>query len=294
MNFRDASALIAHASQLAKELTLELDPAMFRINMIANITSASTSGEMHAPHFYDNGVLVSSSQTGYVAIEEFPEENLSQYLGLDARDPIGWPYALAIATLDSVGIDRFYLPTGRYCVNLPSADKANIRASVLAAIVSTLGPQQNVVLIGAVPSIVSELQRSKHNLIAICDRDPLLAGSMMAGNLVLSEYDCEDIVRSSSVVVATGMMLANGTILELVANATKLSKPIILFCQSCSHLAPALPPEWPILACVCENFPHYFYSGYSEVRVYAGGFANSFLTSHSLQLLTKEIPWARD
>jgi hypothetical protein len=287
--------LIDYLSRLAMELTSKEESGSFRINNITTMGIRSRTPNESEPVFRDSGLLISSRQTGYVTLDQSVEEDISFLLGRDARFPLGWRQELALAALDSVGFDRFFSPLGTYHVDLPSSEKALLRGRLIARIVSLFGSRQDVLLVGAVGSIVEQLVIMNHR-VAICDLDEALRATELAGIPVQVNGTKQAIrlVQNASIIVATGMSVVNGSIFELVSAALSREIPIVLFCQSCSHLAAALPESWPIFASICECFPNYFYSGPSTVKIFSGGYGDTFLTSSVIESQIEGIPWVKD
>lgn len=146
--------------------------------------------------------------------------------------------------------------------------KAPWRAGVIADAVSGLlgGRQLTVAMIGTVGLIAEELTARGHAVL-VSDMEPTLIGRYAGGVRVQSALDNRVLIKQADVVLATGMILSNGTFPEILAMCREFNRPLCVYAETGSAIAEQLACTGVINLAISEPFPFYIAEGLSRIRL---------------------------
>ncbi|WP_456455154.1 hypothetical protein [Methanopyrus sp.] len=203
---------------------------------------------------HDDIVTLIKTERGLEGASLHPEKclRLREILGLSLKEV--WRRfqgpQVRSAALDAVASAENVEPEEE--INLPKDyDRAvTLRAKIIADTAEKLGDE--VILVGYSTHIARELL-DRGILIQIVDEDPRLR---VERNIKFCE----------SVLLSTGMVLSNGSLRRFLASH---KGPVMLYSQSCPHLAAVLTRQGVVDAAVVEEFPYHFSpGGECKLRVY--------------------------
>ncbi len=143
--------------------------------------------------------------------------------------------------------------------------KATERAQIL---VSNIPEKSKVLLIGAATEIIEEaLSRNcKLKVLDLCEQKVGLQFDSTSIESSL-KLNLEHVIMDTDFIVATGMIIANGSADEIFRLSNKHNKHLILFMESGSHFGPQLM-QYGAQTVLSEFFPFYDFCGNTKYKLF--------------------------
>lgn len=197
---------------------------------------------------------------GSCAVEpgEIPDDTVLACAGQDVAALLAHPaHAVRVAALDAYLMHlRPHAECADDTVLIPSGDSLAKSRARAAAVVDLLPatPGARVLVVGVVNSLLAELRARGFRYIP-CD---LRAGATEWGEA--HEREASDHLDACDALLASGMTLGNGTFEPLAAHARAAGKPLVLFAQTASAVAPYFLGHG-VTAVSAEPYPFFWLDG---------------------------------
>ena len=242
--------------------------ATWAMNGRSRIDPFQESNRPADPYAY---AIVSTTQGLGVCYADAHLSAPEDWIGLDARGVSHQSVEWQVALLDAIGPVKPLLPTRTLEGEGLPLEKARWRAKAVADAVidvsQRIGASPVVVNLGAVGAILDCLSERGCEVHA-CDMNPAILGQQAGSTKVVCFEELEPYIRPTSVVLVTGMAIANGTMDDVFTLSKKRQASLVIYAETGSSFAGEYL-EAGAASVVAETFPFYTMAGRSRICVYA-------------------------
>lgn len=219
-------------------------------------------------------LLVECESTGSCH-QEVTAASLLDYtcIGRDALDLAQFPLSYQIAALDAAAGSVLPSPDELRKVVGDGPQRLDARSDVIVdeamrALNRRGGRAANVVVVGALESVIGKLCRVDGVRVVATDGNPTVIGSEYHGVRVLPATDSVRLVQQSDVAVVTGMVIATDTYDEIADAARSRGSHVVMFSQTGANLVPPML-QTGVGTVISEAYPFCF-TGIGEtcLRIY--------------------------
>ena len=193
-------------------------------------------------------------------------------LGADCLDLSALSKQLQLCGYDAALASTTSKAKVAYTLRGTPTNKMVRRTDLLIAEIKRIGKalglnKPRVTCVGAVGSVICALRQLGMEVTAT-DLNPALVNTYFDDVLVQDgALETARCISNADIALVTGMTLSTFTLHRVVRAANSAGTPIVLFCQSCSNLAP-LMVHFPVVSAICESFPFYMFPGDTRIKIF--------------------------
>jgi len=217
-------------------------------------------------------ILAQTTGQGCCYCEEGKSPILDKTLmGKDARKVKPKDIYTEIAILDAVYSVFEKNPVSSFTIEGSSIDKANQRTRIVIDEVKKelekCGSKiKKVVNVGAVGNFIKELRQRDIELFAT-DFHSNLIGKTLHGVRIEHGNKTLEYVKKSDVALVTGMVLATGTLGDIIEVAKNQGSKLVMFCETGANFAEEYC-KYGVDVVISEPFPFYIFQGASTIEIF--------------------------
>jgi len=196
-------------------------------------------------------------------------------IGRDALGLLDFPLSYQIAALDAVAARLLPTPDDETKLLGSGAERLAVRSDIIVGEVRRVVARQcgsshpvNVVVIGALDSVIRGLLRIDGIRVRAADANPAVVGRRFHGVVINSANETLRLVEQSDVAVVTGMVIATETYDDVIAAAKSSGSHIVMFSQTGANLIEPMRATG-VNVIISESYPFCFTGvGETWLRVY--------------------------
>lgn len=229
-----------------------------------------------APPPYGYALVSTTTGLGCCYADEFLEVP-ADWIGRDSRSIITDLIEWEVALLDAIPPTHLLIPTNTFSTDAQPSTKVRWRAEIIVNTITSVIERDSVrkpiVMLGAVGSFIQSLSSAGYQ-VKVGDLHPALVGQTVGGISVRHLAEIEAEIAPESIILLTGMAIANNTLDRLLQLRRTLGAFLILYGQSGMSFA----SDYIIGGVDCvidEKFPFYTMDGISRIEIYWNRFHTS-------------------
>ena len=179
--------------------------------------------------------------------------------------------ALQVAILDSCYAIIPSKPNKEYVLNGDTTSKSIERAKIIVEEIKLILKWLNtdnpsILMIGVVKAIIKELSDNNINPI-LSDLDNNIINAQVKNFKVIDWNSNIDLIKKVDIILMTGMTISTSTIDEILLNAKKQNKPVVIYAQTGSNFAQEYIRLW-VKTVISEAYPWYCFPWSNKINIY--------------------------